>query len=375
MIRVDLRSDTVTHPTPEMRRAMAKAEVGDDVYGDDPTTNRLQARAAEMLGKEAGLFVTSGTQGNLVSLLAHCTRGDAFLVGDRAHIYQSEAGGTSVLGGIVMKTVPNNADGTLNPADIRSAGAKGDYHKPRVKVLAIENTQNLCGGVALSPKQVAAHVEVAREMGLKVHLDGARLFNAAIYHRVDARKLTAGVDSLTFCLSKGLSCPIGSVICGSKEFIDEANRWRKILGGGMRQVGIIAAAGLVALDSMIDRLAEDHENARKLAAGLAEIEGLELDPKSVQTNIVRFSVPSGKGVQIARGLYDEGVYINPGEVSLRVVTHYGIDREDIDYTLEAARRVVAAVMGKSVSSPKAGRNGRAAAGQNGASARTAAARR
>lgn len=363
MIRVDLRSDTVTHPTPEMRRAMAKAEVGDDVYGDDPTTNRLQEHAAEMLGKEAGLFVTSGTQGNLVSLLAHLNRGDAFVVGEKAHIYQSEAGGTSVLGGIMMKTVPNNPDGTLNAADIRSAAAKGDYHKARVKVLAIENTQNICGGVALSPKQTAAHVEVARDMGLKVHLDGARLFNAAVYHKVDAKKLVIGVDSVTFCLSKGLSCPIGSVVCGSREFIDEANRWRKMLGAGMRQVGIIAAAGIVALDSMIDRLAEDHENARKLANGLAEIEGLELDPKSVQTNIVRFSVPSGKGVQIARGLYDEGVYINPGEVSLRVVTHYGIDSEDINYTLEAARRVVAAALGKKVSTPKGSRNGRAANGR------------
>jgi threonine aldolase len=358
MIRVDLRSDTVTHPTPEMRRAMAKAEVGDDVYGDDPTTNRLQEKAAEMLGKEAGLFVTSGTQGNLVSVLSHCTRGDAFVLGDKAHIYQSEAGGTSVLGGVVMKTVPNNADGTLNEADIRAAGAKGDYHKARVRLLAIENTQNLCGGFALSPAQTAAHVAVAQDMGLKVHLDGARLFNAAVYMKCDPKKLTRGVDSVTFCLSKGLSCPIGSVICGDRDFIDEANRWRKILGGGMRQVGIIAAAGLVALDSMIDRLAEDHENARKLAHGLAEIQGIEIDAETVQTNIVRFSVPSKKGNEIAAGLYREGVYMNPGESSLRLVTHYGVDAEDIDYTLETMRRVFASVLGKSASAPKASRNGR-----------------
>ena len=363
MIRVDLRSDTVTHPTPEMRRAMAKAEVGDDVYGDDPTTNRLQERAAEMLGKQAGLFVTSGTQGNLVSVLTHCTRGDAFVLGDKAHIYQSEAGGTSVLGGVVAKTVPNNADGTLNEADIRAAAAKGDYHKARVRLLAIENTQNLCGGVVLSPAQTAAHVAVAREMGLKVHLDGARLFNAAVYLKCDPKQLTRGVDTVTFCLSKGLSCPIGSVICGSKDVIDEANRWRKMLGGGMRQVGIIAAAGLVALDSMIDRLAEDHNNARKLAFGLAEIAGIELDPESVQTNIVRFGVPSKKGNEIAAGLYREGVYMNTGESSLRLVTHYGVDSEDIDYTLEAMRRVVADVLGKTVSVPRAGRNGRPANGR------------
>jgi threonine aldolase len=360
MIRVDLRSDTVTHPTPEMRRAMAKAEVGDDVYGDDPTTNRLQEKAAEKLGKEAGLFVASGTQGNLVSVLAQCTRGDAFVVGDKAHMYQSEAGGTSVLGGVMMKTVPNNPDGTLNEADIRAAAAKGDYHKARVRLLAIENTHNNCGGTALTPGQTAAHAAIARDMGLRVHLDGARLFNAAVYLKCDPKKLTRGVDSVTFCLSKGLSCPIGSVICGDRAFIDEANRWRKMLGGGMRQVGIVAAAGLVALDSMIDRMAEDHENARKLAYGLAEIEGLQLDPAAVQTNIVRFSVPSRKGNEIAAGLYGEGVYMNPGESSLRLVTHYGVDSEDIDYTLEAMRRVVAGVLGKSVSVSKAGRNGRSA---------------
>ncbi|MBI4218684.1 MAG: low-specificity L-threonine aldolase [Chloroflexi bacterium] len=358
MIRVDLRSDTVTLPTPEMRRAMAKAEVGDDVYGDDPTTNRLQENAAEILGKEAGLFVTSGTQGNLVSVLTHCTRGDAFIMGDKAHMYQSEAGGTSVLGGIMMKPVPNNPDGTLNPADIRSAGAKGDYHKARVRLLAIENTQNLCGGVVLTPQQTASHAAVAREMGLKVHLDGARIFNASVYLKCDPRKLTKDVDSVTFCLSKGLSCPIGSVICGPKDWIDEANRWRKMLGGGMRQVGIIAAAGIVALDSMIDRLEEDHVNARKLAFGLADIEGVDLDPATVQTNIVRFGVPGGKGHQIAKGLYDEGVYINPGDSSLRVVTHYGIDSEDIDFTLEATRRVMASVNGRTVLSSKAARNGR-----------------
>jgi threonine aldolase len=200
-------------------------------------------------------------------------------------------------------------------------------------------------------------------MGLKVHLDGARLFNAAVYFKCDPKQLTKGVDSVTFCLSKGLSCPIGSVICGDKDFIDEANRWRKMLGGGMRQVGIIAAAGIVAFESMIDRLAEDHENARKLAFGLAEIEGIELDPESVQTNIVRFSVPSKKGNELAAGLYREGVHMNPGESSLRLVTHYGIDSEDIEFTLMAMRRVVSSVLGKTVSVTKASRNGRASNGR------------
>ena len=342
MIRVDLRSDTVSHPTPEMRKAMYEAEVGDDVYGDDPTVNRLQEMAAEKLGKEAGLIVTSGTQGNLSSLLAHATRGDGVIVGELSHIYNSEAGGTSVLGGIVLRTVPNDHQGVI-PADaIRAVAAPGDYHKSPVKVLAIENTQNNAGGTAISPGDTAGMVGAAKGLGLKVHLDGARIFNSSVAQGIDPRELTEGVDSVTFCLSKGLACPIGSVIVGDADFIDEANRWRKMLGGGMRQVGIVAAAGIVALESMIDRMGEDHANARKLAEGLAEMPGISIDLESVQTNIVRFDVPAGTGHGFAARMMEEGVYMNAGDSALRMVPHYGVDSEDIDFTLIAAERAIKA---------------------------------
>lgn len=340
MIRVDLRSDTVSHPSPEMRRAMYEAELGDDVYGDDPTVNRLQEKAAAMLGKEAGLFVSSGTQGNLVSLLAHAGRGDAVIVGDKSHIYTNEAGGASVLGGIVMKVVPNEHGGSIDPDEIRSAALRGDYHKSPVKAFALENTQNAAGGVAISTEEMRRQAAAAREMSLGVHLDGARIFNAAVALDTDPSNLTEVADSVTFCLSKSLACPVGSVVCGSREFIEEANRWRKMVGGGMRQVGVLAASGLVALDSMIERLAEDHANARKLAVGLAELPGIEIDLQSVQSNIVRFNIPSGSGRRFAAALRDEGVYINPADTALRMVTHYGIDGEDIDYALLAAKRVL-----------------------------------
>jgi threonine aldolase len=342
MIRVDLRSDTVSHPSPEMRKAMAEAEVGDDVYSDDPTVNRLQDMAAERLGMEAGLFVTSGTQGNLVAMLSHCQRGDAVALGEMSHIYNAEAGGTSVLGGIAMRVLPNEKSGAISAEAIRVAGAPGDYHKSPVKVLAIENTQNGAGGTAITPEQTAVMVEAANDLGLKVHVDGARIFNSAVAQNIPASELTRGVDSLTFCLSKGLACPIGSVLVGSREFIDEADRWRKMLGAGMRQVGIIAAAGIVALDSMIDRLAEDHANATKLAQGLAEYPDVTIDLESVQTNIVRFDVPSGMGHPFAAAMYEEGVYMNSGDSALRFVPHYGIDSEDIDFTLLAVKKAMAA---------------------------------
>ena len=341
MIRVDLRSDTVSHPSPEMRKAMAEAEVGDDVYGDDPTVNRLQDLAAEKLGMEAGLFVTSGTQGNLVSMLTHCQRGDAVALGEMSHIYNAEAGGTSVLGGIAMRILPNEKSGVISAEAIRTAGAPGDYHKSPVKVLAIENTQNGAGGTAITPEQTAVMVGAANELGLKVHVDGARIFNSAVAQNIPASELARGVDSLTFCLSKGLACPIGSVVVGSRDFIEEADRWRKMLGAGMRQVGIIAAAGIVALDSMIDRLAEDHANATKLAEGLAEYPDVDIDMESVQTNIVRFAVPSGVGRPFAAAMYEEGVYMNAADSALRLVPHYGIDSEDIDFTLLAVKKAMA----------------------------------
>ncbi|MDA1279079.1 MAG: low-specificity L-threonine aldolase [Chloroflexi bacterium] len=343
MIRVDLRSDTVTHPSPEMRRAMYEAELGDDVYGDDPTVNRLQERAAELLGKEAGLFVSSGTQGNLVSVLAQAQRGDEVLVGDQCHIMNSEAGGTMVLGSVVLFPIKTDEFGFLEPRLIKAAIKPRDYHKPPTRLLAIENTHNASSGRALTPEQMKFMADAGHENGLKVHLDGARIFNAAVALNVPASSLTEHVDSTTFCLSKGLSCPIGSVVVGSKDFIYEADRWRKMLGSGMRQVGVVAAAGLVALDTMIDRLQEDHDDARFMASRMAEMKGISVDPERIQTNIIRFGVPSHKGNEIAARLKDEGVHINGGDSDLRIVAHYGVSRDDYDFAMKALDRVMKAI--------------------------------
>ena len=343
MIRVDLRSDTVTHPSPEMRKAMYEAELGDDVYGDDPTTNRLQERAAEMLGKEAGLFVSSGTQGNLVSVLSHAQRGDEVLVGDQCHIMNSEAGGTMVLGGVVLYPIKTDDFGFLEPEIIRAAVKPRDYHKPPTRLLTIENTHNMSSGRAISADQMKAMADAAHEKGLNVHLDGARLFNAAVALNVPASDLTEHVDSATFCLSKGLSCPIGSIVVGSRDFILEADRWRKMLGSGMRQVGIVAAAGLVALDTMIDRMQEDHDQARNMASQMAEMPGISVDPEHIQTNLIRFGVPAHEGNEIAARLKEEGVYINGGDSDLRIVSHYGVSGADYDFAMVALDRVMKAI--------------------------------
>ena len=340
MIRVDLRSDTVTHPSPEMRRAMYEAELGDDVYGDDPTVNELQQRAADMLGKEAGLFVSSGTQGNLVSVLSHAQRGDEVLVGDQCHIMNAEAGGAMVLGSVVLFPIKTNEFGFLEPDLIKAAVNPRDYHKPPTRLLTIENTHNASSGRALNADQMKTMADAAHEMGLNVHLDGARIFNAAIALRVPASDLTENVDSATFCLSKGLSCPIGSIVVGSKDFIEEADRWRKMLGSGMRQVGVVAAAGLVALDSMIDRMQEDHDSARHIASRMAEMKGITVDPEHIQTNIIRFGVPPHTGNRIAARMKEEGVYINGGDSDLRIVTHYGVSSEDYEFTISALDRVM-----------------------------------
>jgi len=343
MIRVDLRSDTVTHPSPEMRQAMYDAELGDDVYGDDPTVNQLQDKAAEMLGKEAGLFVSSGTQGNLVSVLAQAQRGDEVLVGDQCHIMNSEAGGTMVLGSVVLYPIKTDNFGFLEPGLIQAAVKPRDYHKPPTRLLTIENTHNASSGRALTPDQMKAMADAGHEKGLNVHLDGARLFNAAVALSVPAAKLTENVDTATFCLSKGLSCPIGSIVVGSKDFIEEADRWRKMLGSGMRQVGIVAAAGIVALDSMIDRMQEDHDAARHFASRLAEMNGAQVDPEHIQTNIIRFGVPDHKGDEIAARLREEGVYINGGDSDLRVVTHYGVSKQDYEFAISAFDRVMKSI--------------------------------
>ncbi len=340
---VDLRSDTVTLPTPAMREAMYRAEVGDDVYGEDPTVNRLEAMAAERMGKEAALFVVSGTMGNLVSLLTHCGRGDEVIMGDKAHSFLYEAQGASVLGGIAVRTVPNLPNGMLDPADVEAAIREDNVHFPRTRLICLENTHNRCGGAVLTPAQMATIREIALRHGLAVHLDGARIFNAAVALGIEAKEIAAQADSVQFCFSKGLSAPVGSAICGSAEFIKAARRNRKIVGGGMRQAGVIAAAAIVALEQMVERLAEDHENARILAEGLAEIPGFEVDLSTVQTNIIIFGLTDTRvsAKDVVRALAAEGVKIGVIDARhFRAVTHYGITREDIDVALMVARKVM-----------------------------------
>jgi len=340
---IDLRSDTVTLPTPEMRAAMAEAEVGDDVYGEDPTANRLQEFAADRVGKEAGLFVVSGTMGNLTALLSHCGRGDEVILGTKSHTFLYEAGGSASLGGIHHYAIPNQPDGTLELAEIEAAIRPDNVHAPRTRLICLENTHNRCGGAVLTPEYTNAVGELAHRHGLKVHLDGARVFNAAIALGVDVRELTRGVDSVSFCLSKGLSAPVGAVLCGDASFIREAHRWRKAVGGGMRQCGILAAAGIVALEQMVDRLAEDHTNARRLAQGIADLPGLTIDPQTVQTDIVIFGVTSGRlsASQWVAALLEQGIQMSAiGPAQIRAVTHFGITAADIESTLAAMRAIV-----------------------------------
>jgi threonine aldolase len=335
---IDLRSDTVTLPTSAMREAMYRAEVGDDVYGEDPTINRLEAIAAERLGHEAGLLLVSGTMANLVSLLTHCGRGDEVILGSAAHIFLFEAGGSAALGGIHHATVPNQPDGTLLLQDIEAAIRGDNVHYPRTKLVCLENTHNRCGGAALSVEYTNAVCALAHERGIKVHIDGARIFNAAVALGVDPADLSRNADSVGFCLSKGLSAPVGSVLCGSKAFIQEARRWRKAVGGGMRQAGILAAAGIVALDEMVDRLAEDHENARFLAEGIARVPGLSVDLEGVQTDIVIFEVDPQRmsAAELAQALLGRSVQVGAiGPSRIRAVTHYGIDRADVEAALSA----------------------------------------
>ena len=336
---VDLRSDTVTHPSPEMRRAMYEAELGDDVYGEDPTLNALEAKAAERLGKEAAVFVASGTMGNLVSVLSHAQRGDEIILGNKAHIFRSEAGGASALGGVSFHTIPNDERGMLDLDDIQAAVRPNDPHMPRTALVCLENTQNMCGGATLTQDDMKSVADVAHANGIPVHVDGARIFNAAVALEAPVSELVKDVDSVTFCLSKGLSCPIGSIIVGSEDYILEARRWRKMVGGSMRQVGVIAAAGLVALDNMVERLAEDHSNARKLANGLAEIPGISIEPEALPTNLVFFDVEREDRNELHRQLVERGVKGGGGQKRWRYVTHYGITESDIDYTLETVRDV------------------------------------
>jgi threonine aldolase len=341
MKKIDLRSDTVSLPTPAMRAAMAEAEVGDDVYGEDPTVNRLQEMAAERMGKEAGLFVPSGTMGNLASVLAHCSRGDEVILGQKSHTFLYEAGGISALGGVHSCQIPNQSDGTLSLVDIQQAIRSGDPHEPRTRLIVLENTQNRCGGVSLSVDYTRQVGELAHQHGLILHLDGARIFNAAIAQGVEARELVEPADSVTFCLSKGLCAPVGSVICGKREFIDQAHRIRKQLGGGMRQAGILAAAGIVALNEMVDRLIEDHQHAKNLADGLASIPGVQLDPGTPYTNMVYFSIFPGDAKHIAGELEAKHIYVSAiGKNRFRLVTHYWIDDDSIEKTVQGFHEVI-----------------------------------
>jgi len=328
---VDLRSDTVTKPTPAMRAAMAQAEVGDDVYGEDPTVNRLQSLAAEMLGTEAALFTTSGTQSNLLGVMSHCERGDEYIVGQRAHTYRFEGGGAAVLASIQPQPIEFQEDGTLDLAEVARNIKPNDFHFARTRLLCLENTQE---GKALPLDYLPKASSLARQQGLSVHLDGARVFNAAVKLNVPVREITCHFDTISFCLSKGLGAPVGSVLCGPRELIDKARRWRKVLGGGMRQAGILAAAGIHALNHHVERLAQDHENAGTLAEGLAQIEELHLDPSKVQTNMVFFALEPARFKSLQASLKQRGILIG-GRDKVRLVTHLDVTPEDIGVVIGA----------------------------------------
>lgn len=338
---LDLRSDTVTLPTPEMREAMARAELGDDVYGEDPTVNRLERLAAEMLGKEAGLLVTSGTQGNLVSILAHTQRGDEIILEAESHTYLYEVGGYAVIGGLTARPVKGEM-GWMRPEDIEAAIRPPNIHYPRTGLICVENTHNRAGGMPLTPEQLEADWEVAKRHGLPVHMDGARVFNAAVALRVDVKELAKYADSAMFCLSKGLCAPIGSLVVGPEEFIERARKYRKMMGGGMRQAGVIAAPGIIALTKMVDRLEEDHENARLLAEGLRDMGIKILHP--VVTNMLYIDVSTlgwtGEDWKEACAKLGWRSHGWPHSPIVRLVTHYGIEREDVEAFLDGLRRLV-----------------------------------
>lgn len=336
---IDLRSDTLTLPSPEMRQAIASADLGDDVFGEDPSVNRLQEMAAEIMGKEAALLVSSGTQGNLVAMLSHCQRGDEVICGDQAHTLLFEAGGAWSVGGFGLRTVRNDPRGRLDTSEVRAAIRPDNEHFPTTGLICLENTHNRCGGAVLAEEDLSAVRDIADEHGIPVHMDGARIFNAAVMLGVPVSRLAAYADSITFCLSKGLGAPVGSVLCGTAEFIREARRKRKVLGSGMRQAGIIAAAGIYALENMVDRLAEDHENARLLAEGLAEMPGIELTPPP-QTNLVYFTIEGWDSRRLVKALGEQGVLcLDEGE-RIRWVTRYGITREDAEEALGRLRSVL-----------------------------------
>ena len=327
---IDLRSDTLTNPTQSMRDAMATAEVGDDVFQEDPTVQKLETLSAEIMGKEAALFVPSGCMGNLISLLSHCGRGDEILLGDRSHISLYEVGGVAALGGVHPRPLPNNNDGTIS-IDLLEKGIRhSDIHCPPTRLICLENTHNFCQGSPITPEYMTEVRKIANKFGLKIHLDGARIFNAAVALGVPVAKLTEKVDSVMFCLSKGLSAPVGSLVCGSSEFIVKARKARKMVGGGMRQVGHIAAAGLIAITEQVDRLQEDHDNAKFLASQLSDLDGIEVDVTRIKTNIIFFKLTGIDGEVLLNQLEQNQIKILMTDADVfRAVLHREVSKEQV----------------------------------------------
>lgn len=339
---IDLRSDTVTIPTEEMRKAMAEAEVGDDVYREDPTINKLEQKAAELLGKEAALFVPSGTMGNQISVMTHTNRGDEIILEAESHIFYYEVGGIAALSGVQARTIKGEY-GVLDPKNVENAIRPENIHVPKTALICLENTHNRAGGCVIPLDNMKTIYEIARRHNIPVHLDGARIFNAAVALGVEAREIAQYADSIMFCLSKGLCAPVGSIVVGTKQWIEKARKNRKKLGGGMRQAGILAAAGIIALEKMITRLHEDHENARILAEGLSQIPKISVDLKSVHTNMVfhDFSKTGFTADEYVTKLKQKGILVNASSATrVRMVTHYGISKKDIEYTIKAVNEIV-----------------------------------
>ena len=340
---IDLRSDTVTLPTKEMLEAIIHSNLGDDVYGEDPTVNELQELASEKMGKEAALLVPSGTQANLTSLMSNCKRGEEVVLESESHIYWYEVGGVSAIAGLLPWPIKTSS-GAYNIDELEAAFRLKNIHYPELTLICVENTHNRHGGTIITPKQLEAISEVAKKHSIKLYMDGARIFNAAVGFGVDPKEFTKHVDNLMFCLSKGLSCPVGSLIVGSQEFIEKARKIRKLLGGGMRQAGIIAAPGIIALEKMTARLKTDHENARLLADSLSKIDGIQIDPKNTQTNIVTFNLASSviNDSAFIGELKENGILgLTQGKNKVRLVTHMGIEKEHIERTVATIDQILA----------------------------------
>ena len=343
MAAIDLRSDTVTLPSPEMREAMATAPLGDDVFGDDPTVNKLEEMAAERLWKEAAVFVPSGTMGNLIGIAINARRGEEVIADADSHVFQYETAGAAAIAGVQLRPL-HTAAGIMDPEQIAEAvRPRNDPHQPLTAAITFEDTHNRHGGIVWPMEALRAAADMAHAHGLRVHVDGARVFNAAVALGIEASDIADCADTITFCLSKGLACPIGSLLCGPADVIDEARRWRKRLGGGMRQVGVVAAAGVVALDHMVDRLAEDHANARTLAEGLAELPGVTCDLERVQTNLVYFDLEDMSASEFTHECGKRGLLADSsGRHRMRFVTHYGIDAADVQSALKICGEVLGA---------------------------------